>query len=53
MTVTIDWGGVKDKTVAALHTYDYLQNKKLFWDERVHDPNTPTSIMPAPAMPHP
>lgn len=42
-TVTIDWGGVKDKTVAILHTYDYLSSVDLFWEEKVWEPNTPTS----------
>jgi Terminase large subunit, T4likevirus-type, N-terminal len=41
--VTIDWGGVRDKTVAVLHTYDYFQDIDLFIDERVFEPNTPTS----------
>jgi hypothetical protein len=43
MTTTIDWGGVKDKTCAVLHTYDYLSDLDLFWDERVFPPNTATS----------
>lgn len=42
-TVTIDWGGVKDKTCAILHTYDYLSGVDLFWDEKVWDANTPTN----------
>jgi len=41
--VTIDWGGVRDKTCAVLHTYDYNHATDLFWDERVFEPNTPTS----------
>lgn len=41
--VTVDWGGVKDKTVAVLHSYDYNHATDLFWDERVFEPNTPTS----------
>lgn len=43
MSVTIDWGGVRDKTCAVLHTYDYLNDIDLFWDCRVFEPNTPTS----------
>lgn len=39
---TIDWGGVRDKTVALLHTYDYLANKDLILDERVYPANTAT-----------
>lgn len=39
-TVTIDWGGVKDKTVALLHTYEYTANLDLIKDERVFPPNT-------------
>jgi hypothetical protein len=42
MSVTIDWGGVKDKTVAVLHTYDYLLNIDMFWDCRVFEPNSST-----------
>ena len=42
MATTIDWGGVRDKTVAILHCYDYLMNKHLIWDERVFEPNTST-----------
>jgi hypothetical protein len=41
--VTIDWGGVRDKTCAVLHTFDYNHATDLFVDERVFDPNTPTS----------
>ena len=42
MQTTIDWGGVRDKTCAVLHTYDYLQDLDLFIDERVFEPNTST-----------
>ena len=45
LSVTIDWGGVRDKTCAVLHTYDYLSDLDLFWDERVFDPNTATSVI--------
>ncbi len=41
--VTIDWGGVRDLTVALLHTYDFLSNKYLIWDEMMWKANTPTS----------
>ena len=41
----IDWGGVKDKTVCLLYTYDYLANKMLVFDERVFPANTSTSII--------
>jgi len=44
-TVTIDWGGVRDKTCAVLHTYDYLSDLDLIWDERVFEPNTATSTI--------
>lgn len=37
-----DWGGVRDKTVGFLMTYDFLQDIDLVLDERVFDPNTPT-----------
>lgn len=42
-SVTIDWGGVKDMTVALLHTYDYISNMDMIRDERVFPANTPTS----------
>lgn len=45
MSVTIDWGGVRDKTCAILHTYDYLSDLDLIWDERVFEPNTATSTI--------
>jgi len=45
MSVTIDWGGVRDKTCAILHTYDYLNDIDLFWDERVFEPNTSTATI--------
>lgn len=45
--VTADWGGVRDKTVFILHTYDYYQDLDLFIDERVFPPNTPTSVIVA------
>lgn len=40
--VTIDWGGVRDKTVGLLHTYDFLRNKDVILDERVFAANTAT-----------
>ena len=40
--VTIDFGGVRDKTVALLHWYDFFNDEDIFWDERVFEPNTPT-----------
>lgn len=43
--ITADWGGVRDLTVALLHTYDYLGNKDMIWDEKVWPANTPTSII--------
>ncbi|MGL4898616.1 MAG: hypothetical protein ACRC4U_00970, partial [Shewanella sp.] len=43
--VSIDWGGVRDKTVALLHTYDFKRNKKLWLAERVFEPNTPTNVI--------
>ena len=45
MSVTIDWGGVRDKTCAMLHCYDYLSDIDLIWDERVFEPNTATSTI--------
>lgn len=45
MHTTIDWGGVRDKTIATLHFYDYLTAKDMFWDERVFEPMTPSSVI--------
>lgn len=42
-TVTIDWGGVRDLTVALLHTFDFLSNTHIIWREMKWDANTPTS----------
>jgi hypothetical protein len=47
LEVTIDLGGVRDKTCALLHTYDFLSDTVLFLDEAVHDPNTPMSTIVA------
>lgn len=41
--VTVDWGGVRDKTVALLHTHEYGAATDLIADERVWPANTPTS----------
>lgn len=43
--VTIDFGGVRDKTAALLHTYDFERNKYLWVDERFFEPNTPTDVI--------
>jgi hypothetical protein len=40
--IAIDFGGVRDKTVALLLTYDFFNNKHLIVDERVFKANTPT-----------
>lgn len=42
-TVTIDWGGARDFTVAILHTYDFIAAKDLIWDEQCFPANTPTN----------
>lgn len=42
---TIDWGGVRDFTVAILHWYDYVRNKLVIFDERWFPHNTPTSVI--------
>lgn len=39
----VDFGGVRDFTVALLHTYDFLSDTDLVLDERVFGPNTPTN----------
>lgn len=41
-SVVIDWGGVRDKTVALLMTYEYKSDTDIFYDEMVFDCNTPT-----------
>ena len=41
-SVTIDWGGVRDRTVALVHTYDFANNKLMVWDEEHWVSNTPT-----------
>jgi hypothetical protein len=46
-SITIDWGGVRDKTCAILHTYEYMSNLDLIVDERVFDANTSTSSIVA------
>lgn len=47
MHTTIDWGGVRDKTVACLHFYDYMTDTDMFWDERVFEPMTASSVIMA------
>ena len=43
--VTLDWGGVKDMTVALLHTREWIHDVDLVWDELCYPPNTPTSTI--------
>jgi len=43
--VTIDFGGVRDKTVALLHWYSFFDDVSEVWDERVFEPNTETGII--------
>jgi len=45
--ISIDWGGVRDKTVALLSAFDFKRNKKLWLDERTYEPNTPTDVIVA------
>ncbi len=45
--ITIDFGGVRDKTVALLHWYDFFTDTEIFWDERIFDPNTATGVIVA------
>lgn len=45
MHITIDWGGVRDKTSVGFHFYDYLDAIDVFWDELTFEPNTPTSTI--------
>jgi len=43
--VSIDFGGVRDKTVALLYTYDFLSDKVLVYGEAMFPPNTPTATI--------
>jgi hypothetical protein len=43
--VTADFGGVRDMTVALLHSYDYEHDLDLIYDERVWPANTPTDVI--------
>ena len=43
--IAIDWGGVRDKTVAFLMTYEFNRDLDLFFDEKVFDANTPTDAI--------
>lgn len=45
MHTVIDWGGVRDKTVATLMFYDYMTDTDMFWDERVFEPMTASSVI--------
>ncbi len=40
--VSIDFGGVRDKTAAILYTYCFESNRMLIQDERIFPANTPT-----------
>jgi hypothetical protein len=42
-TTVVDWGGVRDKTVALVCVYDFERNKLLILAERAFGANTPTS----------
>lgn len=44
-TLTVDWGGVRDLTVALVHGYDFFGAKHIVWDEKVFKPNTPTNLI--------
>jgi hypothetical protein len=43
--IIIDWGGVRDKTVALLMTYEYNSDCDMIWDERKWDENTGTDVI--------
>ena len=47
--VTTDMGGVRDLTVSLLHYYDFQRHKVVFYRERWHPRNTPTSVIVAAA----
>lgn len=43
LQLTADWGGVRDLTVALWHTYDFVHNRLLIWDEKTFKRNTGTN----------
>ncbi len=43
--LTMDWGGVRDKTVALIYGYDFSRNKIMFVKEAVFPANTRTEII--------
>ena len=43
--ITTDFGGVRDKTVALFHFYDFFSDQSIIWDERVFEPNTETGLI--------
>lgn len=50
-SVVIDWGGVRDKTVALIVVHDFERDKLLVWAEAAFDANTPTSAIVAALRP--
>lgn len=46
-SITVDWGGVRDKTAGLLTTYDHKTNKLICVDEITYEPNTPTATIVA------
>jgi hypothetical protein len=47
LEVYIDWGGVRDLTVALLMGYEFLTDTDLVLDEKWFKPNTPTEVIVA------
>ena len=43
--VVVDWGGVRDKTVAFLMTYEFNSDTDMIWEEKVWDENTGTDVI--------
>lgn len=43
--IVIDWGGVRDKTVAFLMTYEFNSDTDMFWDEKEFGVNTSTNVI--------
>lgn len=43
LQLAMDWGGVRDLTVALVHTYDFASDTDLILDEMMWPANTPTS----------
>ena len=45
MEIVMDWGGVRDMTVAHLMTYEFLTGRDLFYKELYWPANTPSQVV--------